>query len=433
MRQILSSLIMVAFTAVACNVDPKESVNNDNLIHDLNNGLIKVVSEDLFTPPVASRIYAYVNLAAHEAVAPAVESAPSLLPFLHGIEALEPPTEDYDVASAVITAYTSMAKAVVYRGFLVDTLTNQMTKKYAGSNAELNEKGRAWGSRVAEHLLERAGRDGYAMTRTLPKYEILGRRDTWEPTWPTYGEALEPHWPKISPFYMDSVSQFRLPPPPPFDSTQGSPFHAAAMDVYQTVKASDSSDLSVAVFWDCNPGPTMVDGHVMKVRKQNTPPGHWMGIHTRMAMQQKLPIHEATYINAILMAGIADAVIAAWETKFHYHLLRPETFIQRYIDADWKAKLESPLFPEYASAHSSVSGVAASILDVYYPGQGFYDDTNMDFGLPPKNFDNVWQAAEEAAHSRYLGGIHYKFGCEAGLAQGKRLGAFIKEKLALGQ
>ena len=38
-------------------------------------------------------------------------------------------------------------------------------------------------------------------------------------------------------------------------------------------------------------------------------------------------------------------------------------------------------------------------------------------------------AAEEAARSRLLGGIHYIFGCENGLAQGKKLGQLINERI----
>lgn len=40
------------------------------LIHQLNRGLIRVVSEDLFSPPVASRVYAYCNIAAYRLTTP---------------------------------------------------------------------------------------------------------------------------------------------------------------------------------------------------------------------------------------------------------------------------------------------------------------------------------------------------------------------------
>jgi hypothetical protein len=51
-------------------------------------------------------------------------------------------------------------------------------------------------------------------------------------------------------------------------------------------------------------------------------------------------------------------------------------------------KLESPLFPEFTSAHSLISAVAASILEKGYGNVAFYDDTNVMFGLPPKSFNN---------------------------------------------
>ena len=402
------------------------------LINQLNRELTLVVSEDLFPPPVASRIYAYANIAAYEAICSWEEESASLANQLNGLEAITPKITDRSYAMALITSYGMVAKHLVYREFLVDSIVNRAIRKYISDpDSKGAQAGLEWGAMVGQHIIKWADQDGYNATRNLPKYQPLSRTDSWEPTQPTYGEALEPHWYKLRPFLMDSSSQFRMDLPIPFNKSKGSKFYQATQEVYEMVKNADTALINIAVYWDCNPGPTLVKGHVMQVRKQNTPGGHWMGIHGIIAQDQKADLLKACRVNALLMAGIADAFIASWDTKFYHQLLRPETYINRYIDPDWKPKLESPLFPEFASAHSAVSGVAASILNQAYGEQAFYDDTNIPFGLPPKRFDDVWQAAEEAAKSRLMGGIHYRFGCDAGLQQGKNLGTFILEKIKL--
>lgn len=403
-----------------------------DLLVELNRGLTKVVSEDLFPPPVAARIYAYSNIAAYEAICPADTSYHSMEGTLNGYQAIEPTESNMAYQMALITSYTKVASQLVYREFLVDTLRQRMIQKYVKkTNEKQKDAGRKWGEELANHIIKWANEDGYNATRNMPKYQPVSGEDKWVPTQPMYGEALEPHWFKLRPFVMNKSDQFRLELPILFSSKKGSDFYNAALEVYGMTKKSNEETLDVALYWDCNPGPVMTEGHVMKVRKQNTPGGHWMGIQGILAKSQNQSLLEAAQTSAQLMAGISDAFIAAWDTKFYHHLLRPETFINRHIDSDWKPKLESPLFPEFASAHSSVSGVAASILMATYGEQAFYDDTNVSFNLPAKKFDNVWLAAEEAAKSRFLGGIHYRFGCDAGLEQGRSLGIYLVDKFQI--
>ena len=68
------NFVLILITLTACGPEStRQSIynadlanqNRSHLIHQLNRALIGVVSEDLFSPPVASRIYAYSNIAAY--------------------------------------------------------------------------------------------------------------------------------------------------------------------------------------------------------------------------------------------------------------------------------------------------------------------------------------------------------------------------------
>lgn len=433
-RYLLIGLLLLIISCKPSTSDYEAIVADSehaHLIHQLNKALIGVISEDLFPPPVASRIYAYSNIAAFEA-AQHLSDQSSFGAVLNDMAPIElDTTAEIYWEIATIASFCETAKHFVYRDHLIDstfnTIVDTLEHHYSDGTTYFNSL--EVGKKIAQHIIKWADQDGYNTTRNMPRYEPLQEEYAWEATAPTYGEALEPHWSKLRPFVMDSASQFRVEMPMEFSKEKESPFYVAAEEVYKIVKGSVPKDIEVAVYWDCNPGPTMVDGHLMQVRKQNTPGGHWIGIHSIIAQKEGKTLSESSAIYAKLGVGIADAFIAAWDTKFHHHLIRPESYINRYIDKDWQPKLESPLFPEYTSAHSLVSAVAASVLDDAYGEVAFFDDTNVSFGLPPRQFPNVWVAAEEAARSRLLGGIHYVFGCEQGFEQGKRLGQLINKRI----
>ena len=130
---------------------------------------------------------------------------------------------------------------------------------------------------------------------------------------------------------------------------------------------------------------------------------------------------------ALAKIGVAqaDAFIACWATKYEYNLLRPVTYIKRHIDPKWEPLLITPPFPEYPSGHSAQSGAVATVLTaIFGDGFAFDDETHVDDGLAARSFPSFAAAATEAASSRLYGGIHYRFGNEAGLVQGACVGAY---------
>ncbi len=64
-------------------------------------------------------------------------------------------------------------------------------------------------------------------------------------------------------------------------------------------------------------------------------------------------------------------------------------------------------------------------------GENFHyaDSTEVEFGLPVRQFKSFKQAAEEAAISRLYGGIHYRPSIVNGVLEGKEIGQFITKKL----
>jgi hypothetical protein len=125
-----------------------------------------------------------------------------------------------------------------------------------------------------------------------------------------------------------------------------------------------------------------------------------------------------------------DGFIACWDAKYHYSLIRPETYINLYIDNNWKPRLQTPPFPEYTSGHSVISSAASTILTkIYGDNQAFTDSTERAWGWPDRNFKSVNDAANEASLSRIYGGIHFRPAIDEGIRQGTDIANYLFTKL----
>ena len=128
--------------------------------------------------------------------------------------------------------------------------------------------------------------------------------------------------------------------------------------------------------------------------------------------------------------SLVDGFISCWDEKYRSKLIRPETYINQYIDENWVPLLQTPPFPEYTSGHSVISSAAAVALTTLFgENYSFADSTEIEFGLTARKFASFKEASEEAAISRLYGGIHYRPACKNGIVQGSTLGNFIVQKI----
>ena len=112
--------------------------------------------------------------------------------------------------------------------------------------------------------------------------------------------------------------------------------------------------------------------------------------------------------------------------------MRPETYINNYIDQSWMPLLQTPPFPEYTSGHSVVSAASAIILTkIFGDNFSYTDSTEVEFGLQPRSFQSFNQAAEEAAVSRFYGGIHYNAAIINGLTEGRKIGNYVLSNIKM--
>lgn len=378
-----------------------------------------------YSPPVAARAFAYIGVAAHEALA---SGNPALLSLAGQVNALAPPPAReagaHDEASVLQATLAASAQA-----FFSNTgptgqramtkLAESLGKKaMAGIAEDVVARSVSHGQAVAAHVLAWSLDDGGAVVENMgfpQSYTPSTDPQDWVPTSLIRQQQapLLPNWGQNRTFAMPAGSTCALPGPPAYSEDPASDLYKAAMEVYQTVKSLTDDQKLTARFWSDDP------------MLSSTPPGHWISIAIELADQMGMPADDIAPMMAVLGVAMADAFIGCWNAKFQFNTLRPVTYIRRHIDPKWEPLLNTPPFPEYPSGHSTVSAAAAIVLTAVFGENFAFDDlTHEAEGLPIRRFNSFAEAAEDAAMSRLYGGIHFRFGNEAGTTQGRCIGAY---------
>ncbi len=430
------SFITAIFLLASCAPDQPIMLGST----DFQSSVDKVTSimvHDIFSPPVASRIYAYPNIAAYEILA---QSDPKMSSLTQSIKHLKPIPQAKDstlnLELAALIAHMELSKSLVFSEERMQQYQDSLYGIWSKHNKSEFSKSKDYGLSVAEHIKLWMNTDQYNQTRTMPKFTVITEDPSrWQPTPPAYMDGIEPHWNKIRPLILDSASQFKPILPPAFSLEKNSAFYQELMEVYDTSKRIEaegdgSDEIQMARFWDCNPYVSVTRGHLMFATKKITPGAHWMGITKIACNQAGLNFRQTVSAYVHTSMAIFDAFISCWDEKYRSNLIRPETLINQYVDENWKPVLQTPPFPEYTSGHSVVSGAASTVLTkIFGPDFAFDDDTEVPYGLPIRSFISFEQAAQEAALSRMYGGIHYRAAIEVGLDQGKSVGKQIVKSL----
>lgn len=435
------ALFVLAAALFACqrpNPDFQAEAGDPGHYHRSMKKLTDVIVHDIFSPPVAARIYSYSNIAAHEVMVNGVSGYRSLAGRLRDLKPAPKPEagQEYCFPVASVQAFLTVGKALIFSEEKIDSFHREIMAEYrsTGIPGDVMDRSIAYGNEVARHILAWAGEDNYKQTRTFPKYSLSSDPATWQPTPPAYMDGIEPSWREIRPFLLESAAQFAPPPPTPFDMTPGSAFYKEVMEVLGALDAPDKAEReAIASFWDCNPYVSHQIGHVMFATKKITPGGHWMNIAGLAARQARKDFMGSVQAYTHTAIALNEGFISCWDEKYRSVLVRPETVINRYIDEDWLPLLQTPPFPEYTSGHSVVSTAASVVLTALFGDNfAFVDDTETEFGLPSRSFRSFAHAAEEAAISRLYGGIHYRPAIENGVEQGRKVGQYVLQQLETG-
>jgi hypothetical protein len=269
-----------------------------------------------------------------------------------------------------------------------------------------------------------------------------------------YPNFLTPHWYRVQPFALDRSDQFRPGPPPKVGSAQ------MRKEVAEVV--AFNGNLSVeqkAIVEFMRDGP-----------RSTGQSGHWLRLSQAVSRRDHNDLDRDVKLFFAIGNVVFDAFIACWDAKRYYDSSRPWLLVRHYyagqkirgwagpgkgyvvVPAEkWHpyspATFVTPPFPGYVSGHSTASGAAAKMLELFTGSDRFGEvekrtagalteagfpcpimqmrdgkpadpKLSCDVALPMPTFSAT---AEMAGISRVMGGYHIQADNVEGLRLGRRV------------
>jgi hypothetical protein len=437
---LLVSFIAVLLLMASCQApSPKAdtaALQDPEYLHRGIRRLNDVVIYEIFSPPVASRIFSYASLSAYEAIRWTDTSYPSLAAQLNGFPEMPVPDpgKEYVFTVSAIKALFDITLRLTFTKdssrITMEALLAELKEK--GIDDETYARSVSFGEAVANAIWQRAMADQYKETRGMDRYTPSGLPGKWKNTPPDYLDAIEPFWTKMIPMVMDSSAQFKPVPPPPFDLTPGSGFYKEVNEVLDSTRNLGEEQKNIARFWDDNAAAVTHVGHMMFANKKPSPGGHWMNITALACRQTNADILRSAQAYAMSAITMYEAFISCWDEKYRSEYIRPVTAIHEHFDKKWQPLLQTPPFPEYTSGHSVVSSSVATVLTRQFGDNfAFTDDYELPYIGIKRSFPSFMKASEEACISRLYGGIHFRSAIDNGRKQGRELGSFILDRVKI--
>jgi hypothetical protein len=439
--KVLTLVLIFLLTIQSCTKDTEviesketEEYEADFLFAYYNQICKTIKTTSGFFPPQAARAYGYIGIAQYESVIHGIENGISLQNQLNGFSDFKLPEpiagEKYNwaivsnAASGKIIKYMFDKNLSAANRVSLDSLNTAAHNQLAtNESVDIISRSVSFGEKIADVVYEYSKSDGghesYLAPFQLP-YTIPNDPYCWVPT-SAVTTPLSPKWGTNRPFLASNLQRVQAISPTPFSADVTSEFYKEALYVYNTVKNNSSEQIEIAKYWADDPFATC------------TPAGHTFNILTQILKEERVTLAKASMAYARMCLAENDAFIACWKGKYDHVLIRPVSYIQRYIDPSFKTVIGTPPFPAYTSGHSCEMGAGSRIFTALFTdGSGDYsftDYSQLQYGFYARSFENFHQMAEECANSRLYGGIHYVFDNEKGLQVGRAIGDNVNKEI----
>ena len=373
------------------------------------------------------RCMAYCGIALYEAVVPGMPAYQSLYGQLTDFPAM-PSTEPgkaYHWAASANAALAGMNRKLFPTTAQVNKdamthLEDSLQAVYAGEvDAATLDRSVAFGREVASRVFAWAATDGTAQIALMPAYvapaPTAEHPGWWIPTAPT---------PAVNPYaYLRRIltpgvaEGTTLEPPPPYSTVPHSEFWEMAMDTYnkRNHSTADQQD-AVRYAWDPGYGPG----------------GGFIAILAQTFNKAKPMLDVAALAYAKVGIAQSDATIICFVNKYNlnFNLIRPITYINKYIDASWTTQIPTPNHPEFPSGHSTINpAVLAMFTNVFGDNFQLTLHTYDYLGYPPRSYNSFEEISIDLANSRVYAGLHYQATCDKSRILGKKIAENILAKL----
>ncbi|MEM6728741.1 MAG: hypothetical protein AAF618_09590, partial [Pseudomonadota bacterium] len=292
-------------------IDP----GNMSTVIQWSDAMLQAVRDRSIAPPAATRLFAMGHMAG--LVAADAINGKYRLPFrLPEAPSQADPDIAYGAAVALATARTAGVN------------TRRQLQGFLESFPDGEGKGHgvAWGEYVGNMIVNWREDDGIRYARS----HLYGKKAgpmAWEktgpffgaknaPRYPQFAEPLMPGWGQLSPWGVAQIGRYRAEPFPEMHTREFSRQLEKVHEIGGWKSSSRTEDQTeIAFFWE--DGPLGV-----------SPPGHWQIIALKLIQKKRMDLSDQARAMALFSMAQADSGIAAWDSKYAYDVVRPETVMR---------------------------------------------------------------------------------------------------------
>ncbi|KAK9845834.1 hypothetical protein WJX81_003818 [Elliptochloris bilobata] len=274
-------------------------------------------------------------------------------------------------------------------------------------------------------------------------------------------KPLTPHWRNVLPFALEAANQFLPPRDKTFLANDSScpncGYNEQAGVILAYSTTLDDREKVIADYWHDFQGRIEDNGTI--IQGSNEPPGHWTQYAEWFLLKKNSTLDQEVQLLLALTAGLLDASISAWDTKYQYNSARPVTAIRYAFDGQlvlaherdnndespvlmrasawepFQPKGATPPFPSFVSGHSTFGGAFEAVMHFFFGSDEFGLNVTIAAKSLPSEMSSPLQdttlyyptfsyASIENGISRLYNGVHYVNDNVCGRASG--LGAGIQ-------
>ena len=409
LKNFASTVISIlAFTLLICAVARADTVTDWNRI-----AAQEVVTAGAARPgPTGALDMATVQLAVYDAV-----------------QAIVGQYQPYHCVIAGATGSTSSAAAKAARDVLVNRFPSRagaidaIYQQYLSDHPLLdaNDPGVAVGTSAAACIIALRATDGSFPNPPPTPFFGFVATGVWRSTPPANAPMAAPWLGSVTPFALNSPSQYRPQGPPALTS----PEYTRDYEEVKLLGKSDSTartaaQTDLANFWNSN--------YVVL----------WNTVTRNLAEANVGNEGDSARLLALVNMSMADAAITAWDSKNEFLFWRPITAIREgdndgnsktVGDPTWLPLIASPPYPDFTSGANNLTASATRALSL------FFGTNEMNFSVTTTNpvptvvdtrdFTKFNDAQEEVVNARIYEGIHFRFADEGARKQGRLVAQWV--------
>lgn len=446
LKTLLLIFTILGMMSCAQDINDDNVANDAKLVADYPNDVVHEWNEVFlqieryaagYRPGPAPRAVAYLGLAAYESVVSGMPDYNSMDGQWQGFNIPEiNPDQEYHWPLVVNASYEYLMPRFFGRARAVDLdLIASTARKFNNLyKAEVSDevynrsinRGREVAAAVWQYsATDNIGHDHYLDPFQRYDWQAAFKKDgDWRPTFPGPGAPMGGIWGGARTFSL-KPDQMLCKRPIPYSTDPRSHLYSQALEVYaQNTPVASYETEWVGEFWSDD-----------LLNLTFSPGVRFLAIGNQVLKLEKSNLETAVFMTALMGVASNDAGVACWNSKFHYNVERPETYIKRVIDPAWEPILENPLtgekgispsFPAYPSGHSTMGAAGAEALGhIFGYNYAMTDNCHanrVEFEGRPRSFTSFYEMGLENAWSRVPLGVHYRMDCEEGVRYGTEIG-----------